>query len=690
MKLNTISIFLCLLISTIISFPGTTSAARYHVRTSGTLTSGPSIAGNWLASNCYPTLATTAGAAAPGDTILLYQQTHHLDSSIMLPAFLGNMYLSSSWVGSIIVCSPEAQMLVSGEYALFTARGLTITSDGVESNSAAFHLEGDFIPTSRLVFDSCFFDDNRGTESNLGGGSCIAALGSGNGAMLEVSNCLFTDNICRGRGGAIFIKNGYEVEIQNSVFQNNDSIQKVSLAEGRGGAIAVVSPTTQSRLHIINTCFEGNRAWGPGGTIFIDDGSLAMFDSELNRSESAVELTTTWCAGAGIFLRRTEGAHLDNGFLTVERCLFDGNIGNLGVNPWAGDGGAILVKGIDDRYVDVGVVDCTFRNNYNAQGSGLYVGRFANGNITRCRFLNNTAYLQGGASFKGGAFEENLGEVAVYRYCEFTGNRAGLDINGNQSAELGRGGAFSTRFYPRGEFYNCTFYNNEAHGPSSVGDAIMLPNEGGTFSSDLQRCLFENTVFYGEVGNSLQVIARTGSISRISNCAFETGEVQTGGIVAEDSILLLETPFLGGSYLFPGENSPLVDVALETGQTLDILGNQVPIGAGPDIGAYERHDSVAVPINQPGNNFLSAFPNPFNPQTILQYEVAVSGSVRLDIYDLGGRLVNTLVQEYQVSGIYRITWLGNDNIGHRLSSGVYFARLMVDGIAIVNKLTMVQ
>ncbi len=683
-------VIVCIFLHTIIANPGEAKAERYHVRSTGTMTSGPSSVGSWQADNCYSSLTSAASSAADGDTILLYQEAHHLNSSITLPAFLGNMNMSTSWTNYSIICSSEGQMVLPSGRAAFTARGLKITSDGQDSDLAAFKLEGSFASGSHHVFDSCFFEENQGSDFNLGGGSCIAALGSGNSALLEITNCLFTDNISRGRGGAIYINDGYDVEIQNSDFQDNDSRPGVSQDEGRGGAIAVVSPNAQSRLSIINTRFERNRAWGPGGTIFIDDGSLSLLDSALNRSESAVDLTTEWCAGAGILMRRTEEAHLDYSFMTVERCHFEGSIGHLDINPWAGDGGAILVKGIDDRYVDVNVIDCTFRNNYNAQGSGLYMGRFATGNVTRCRFLNNIAYLQGGGSFKGGAFEANYGEVAVYSYCEFTGNRAGLDVNGNQSSELGRGGAFSTRLYPRGEFYNCTFYNNEAHGPWSDGDAIMLPNEGGTFTDDLMRCVFVNTVFYSEEGNSQQIVARNGAISRISNCAFEAGEVQTGGIDADGTVTLTGSPFISGGSLFPGENSPLIDAALENGQTMDVLGNPVPYGAGPDIGAFELYDLVAVPVTRPAVDLLSAFPNPFNPQTILKYEISTPQSVRLEIFDVAGRKVETLVQELQSAGAHSITWQGKDEQGQTLSSGVYFARLVADGISTTHKLTLIQ
>ena len=669
---------------------GPAQAARYHVRSSGTLVSGPSMAGVWLVENCYPDLATAAAAAAPADSIFLYSEAHQLDASIVLPSFLGGDHLSGNWIGASIVCGAGAQMVIPAERSRFTARELIITSDGHESDLAAFLLEGGYGASDRFTFENCYFHDNKASDMNSGGGSCIAARGTGNGAFVDIMSCLFIDNSCHGLGGAILIQNGYDVEIQNSDFMNNDSLYGYSLGAGRGGAIAMVSPSASSFLTISHSNFDGNRAWGPGGTIFIDDGSLTMLDCRLDNSESAMEGSTEWSAGAGILMRRTDGAHIDYGFLTVERCHFQGNRGHLDINPWAGDGGAILVKGIDDRYVDVSVSDCTFENNYNAQGAGLYIGRFATGNVIRCRFLNNTAFLQGGGSFKGGAFEANFGEAAYYHYCEFSGNRAGLDFYGNDSDELGRGGAFSTRLYPRGEFYNCTFYNNEAHGPSSEGDAIMLPNEGGTFTSDLMRCAFVNSVFYGETGNSRQVITRTGAISRVSSCAFQSGEVQTGGIDADGTIVLTGSPFLGTSVLYPALGSSLVDAAMDTGQEWDLLGNPVPYGDGPDIGAFELQDLSPALALLPGRSLLSAYPNPFNPQTVLKFELARPGLAQLDVYDLAGARVKSLVQEQLEAGVYNHTWSGQNEEGQRMPSGIYFARLVVDGVASTQKLTLVQ
>ena len=112
--------------------------------------------------------------------------------------------------------------------------------------------------------------------------------------------------------------------------------------------------------------------------------------------------------------------------LDLHGCLLRDNEGLIDLDPWAGDGGAVMVKGVSGAPVGVTVAECEFRGNFAAQGAGLYMGRFATGDVTRCRFLGNVAYLQGGATFKGGALVINRGETATFTYCEFIGNRAGL------------------------------------------------------------------------------------------------------------------------------------------------------------------------------------------------------------------------------------------------------------------------
>ena len=82
---------------------------------------------------------------------------------------------------------------------------------------------------------------------------------------------------------------------------------------------------------------------------------------------------------------------------------------------------------------------------------------------------------------------------------------------------------------------------------------------------------------------------------------------------------------------------------------------------------------------------LNAYPNPFNPETKLTYSLPVSGEVILNIYNITGKQVDTLVQGHQSSGSHEITFNASN-----LPSGVYFARLEWGGGSLTEKLLLIK
>ena len=74
------------------------------------------------------------------------------------------------------------------------------------------------------------------------------------------------------------------------------------------------------------------------------------------------------------------------------------------------------------------------------------------------------------------------------------------------------------------------------------------------------------------------------------------------------------------------------------------------------------------------------FPNPFNPDTTIKYDLAESADVTLQIYNVLGQVVRTLVaSEAQSAGRYQIRWNGMDERGVPVSSGIYFYQIAADG-----------
>ena len=74
-------------------------------------------------------------------------------------------------------------------------------------------------------------------------------------------------------------------------------------------------------------------------------------------------------------------------------------------------------------------------------------------------------------------------------------------------------------------------------------------------------------------------------------------------------------------------------------------------------------------------------PNPFNPSTVISYEISSAGLVSLVIYNAQGQRIRTLVRESQNPGVQSAVWDGRDDAGRAVSSGVYFYQLSLDGVS---------
>jgi len=79
------------------------------------------------------------------------------------------------------------------------------------------------------------------------------------------------------------------------------------------------------------------------------------------------------------------------------------------------------------------------------------------------------------------------------------------------------------------------------------------------------------------------------------------------------------------------------------------------------------------------------YPNPFNPNTTIRYKVGAAGSIKLQVYDLLGRWVTTLVDQTQSPGSYSVAW----NAGNR-SSGVYFYRMESKDAILTKRMLVVK
>lgn len=85
------------------------------------------------------------------------------------------------------------------------------------------------------------------------------------------------------------------------------------------------------------------------------------------------------------------------------------------------------------------------------------------------------------------------------------------------------------------------------------------------------------------------------------------------------------------------------------------------------------------------------FPNPFNPKTTIRFSLANAGDVTLQVYDISGRTVATLLDGQNMAAqAHEVVWDGTTNTGDRAASGIYFYKLIADGKSFSDKMVMLK
>ena len=97
-------------------------------------------------------------------------------------------------------------------------------------------------------------------------------------------------------------------------------------------------------------------------------------------------------------------------------------------------------------------------------------------------------------------------------------------------------------------------------------------------------------------------------------------------------------------------------------------------------------------VNPTEFGITNNYPNPFNPNTTIEYNVENSGHVSLKIYDIMGRSVRTLVNEYKESGRpdYKVVWDGRNDNGQQVSAGLYLYTLSSNGMTDHAKMVLMK
>ena len=96
---------------------------------------------------------------------------------------------------------------------------------------------------------------------------------------------------------------------------------------------------------------------------------------------------------------------------------------------------------------------------------------------------------------------------------------------------------------------------------------------------------------------------------------------------------------------------------------------------------YESSD-LAQPA---GFAIGDAYPNPFNPVTSFEFNMPEDGFVQIAVFDINGRMVAELINDYKVAGTYPVSWDANDH-----SSGVYMLHMISGKFSTIQKVMLIK
>ncbi len=108
-------------------------------------------------------------------------------------------------------------------------------------------------------------------------------------------------------------------------------------------------------------------------------------------------------------------------------------------------------------------------------------------------------------------------------------------------------------------------------------------------------------------------------------------------------------------------------------------------------GKFEYSNILTVTVNMPNSpELMQNSPNPFNPSTTIKYYIPQTEDVKITIFDMLGREVNTLINEQTSAGYHIAFWNGRENNGSAAASGVYLYRLQAGSFIETKKMSLLK
>jgi predicted outer membrane repeat protein len=469
-------------------------------------------------------------------------------------------------------------------------------------------------------------------------------------------------------------------------------------------------------------------ATGLAGCVVLDAGELGghLYGADLD-TNTVVE-GFTFRRGNGVFTADTGrfggAVRLHGSSPRIRHCAFDSNS--------AVYGGALFCSLSSPR-----VEHCSFAGN-DAVGDGAVSVSRSGPTFLDCTFADNWAFEGAGAVWCAN------GSAAAFAGCEFLRN-----------VTTEEGGGIACREDSRIDVSGCTFRDNVTEAPGggillmgdgTVDDCLFAGNSGdgggGIYASG-DTIAVSGSVFHanaaGALGGGICFGIGYGSAGQdlvASGCTFVANAAAGGGACVathDEAVSRLEHCILALGTL--GEAARCDGTSSLALSCCDVFGNAGgdfvgcleglegmdgnfaadPLFCDPAAGDFTLHaNSPCLPEHNgcgvlvgalgegcgisaaggdesPARLALGSRPNPFNPTSVIAFELPAAARVGLRIHDLGGRLVRVLVaDEVRSAGRHEVRWNGRDAAGRAVASGLYICRLQAGDRVAVHRLTLVR
>lgn len=595
--------------------------------------------------------------------------------------------------------------LPSGLTAVITRTSSTVLSVTITGNASS-HNNVDDVNNLTFTFQNSAFSTNdassitNSTKSDLSVNfiqqlevpseySTIASAVSsaGNGDVINIAAGTYTEaNLSSSNKSLHFVGQGPSSTIIQPSSSYNSASSRVFYCSF--GSYSSLNTITFEKL----TLRYGKVTTGSparGGALYTRYANVVVTNCEIS-SNLTNDGVDAWGGGGG------GGIHVLEGNLTVNNSTFENNSSSMRTSSDdAAGGGAIYFYTGSISGFTLTVTNCTFSGNTAAQKGGaifLYPSSSATSIITNCTFSNNTA-MYGGAFYSTNATNQSLTFQNSIFYNN-TGTTAGRDIYSGASIT----GTFVTCLLQSLSIGNLSGLDSYTNNNAGTNPLISTLADNGSFT---------RTMSLQSGSPAIDAGTSSGAPSTDQRGYSRTGSIDIGAFEYNASPLPVELTSFSCS-----ENEGQVVLSWQTATEVNNYGFDVERKAENESwskisfvqghgnsnspknysftdssplagkiqyrlkqidfdGKFEYSPIIDVNVDAPVSFALHQnHPNPFNPETIISFQLPFAELVSLKVFDVLGKEVAELVNEQKPSGNYEVNFNGSN-----LASGIYFYQL---------------